>query len=825
MNKLHFLFIFFFLSTCFSYAQTYTVSGYISINKSGETLINSTIFEKKSGKGTVSNSYGFYSITLPKGEVNLKYSYVGFTSQNQNIELTKDTVINIKLFESTELNEVTVLGNRKGLDVRSSQMSAINIPVSQIKNVPSLMGETDVIKALQLLPGVKAGSEGSAGMYVRGGGPDENLLILDGVPVYNVNHLFGFFSVFNADAIKDVTLYKGSFPARFGGRLSSVVDISMNDGNDKEIHGNVSIGLISSKINIEGPIIKEKTTFNFSARRTYADLLAKPFIPMIDNPDKNGGAGTISFGYYFYDLNGKISHKFSDKDRLYLSAYMGDDVIYSDMQQYKIDNGQAGTETGRLKLGWNWGNLITALRWNHVISNKLFMNTTASYSRYRFNLQEGTQVKTVFKTPDSTAIKQTNLSYKSGIVDYAAKVDFDWSPNPNHNVKFGANYSYHTFRPGVNVLQVSDTENSNVQKVDTTYGDQNVSAHEMTAYFEDNISLSQIVELNLGLHYSSFLVQNQLYNSLPQPRIGLRVLLNDNLSLKAGFASMSQYIHLLSNSNISLPTDLWVPVTKRIAPMQSNQYSAGVFYNFKNIVDFSVEAYYKSMNNLIEYKDGASFLGSSTGWEDKVSMGRGWAYGIEFLAQKTVGKTTGWIGYTWSKTERLFDRPGQEINNGVVFPAKYDRPHCISLVIMHKFSNRFDIAGTWVFNSGNCGTLALQNYEGTQVPQTTLNGFTHETTTLPYIGSRNNYRYESYHRLDVGVNFHKQKKHGIRTWNISVYNVYNQMNPFLVTVTKETVIDPTRGMSSTGYYTKTISHLTQITIFPIIPSVSYSYKF
>lgn len=490
------------------------------------------------------------------------------------------------------------------------------------------------------------------------------------------------------------------------------------------------------------------------------------------------------------------------------------------MQQYKIDNGQAGTETGRLKLGWNWGNLITAVRWNHVVSNKLFMNTTASYSRYRFNMSEGTEAKTVIQTPASVSIEQTNIGYKSGIDDYAAKVDFDWSPSPNHDIKFGANYINHTFKPGINVLQLSSTDSTNTQKTDTTYGDKNVSAHEMSAYFEDNISISRVVELNLGLHFSSFLVQNRLYNSLPQPRIGLRVLLNDNLSLKAGFASMSQYIHLLSNSNISLPTDLWVPVTKRISPMQSTQYSAGIFYNFKNIVDFSVETYYKSMNNLIEYKDGASFLGSSTGWEDKVVMGRGWAYGIEFLAQKIIGKTTGWIGYTWSRTKRLFDQPGQEISNGVAFPAKYDRPHSLSLVVMHKFSDKFDIAGTWVFNSGNCGTLALQNFDGTQLPQTSLNAFTHETTTLPHISNRNNYRFEAYHRLDVGVNFHKQKKHGIRTWNLSVYNAYNQMNPFIVNVTETKVYDP-----STSDYTKIKKHLTQTSLFPIIPSVSYSYKF
>jgi len=810
-----------FLFTGFIQAQHHTISGYITNEKNGETLINSSVYEKNSQKGSVSNSYGFYSLTLPTGAVNLTYSYVGFALQNRSFVLTKDTVINIKLAESIELNEVTVIGNRKELGVKGSQMSAINVPINQIKSVPSLFGETDVIKALQLLPGVKAGTEGSAGMYVRGGGPDENLLLLDGVPVYNVNHMFGFFSVFNADAIKDVTLYKGSFPARFGSRLSSVVDIRMNDGDDKNFHGNVTVGLISSKINIEGPIIKEKTTFNLSFRRTYGDILAQPLIKMAA---KQSGDLKASAGYYFYDFNAKISHKISDKDRLYLSAYMGDDVIYSNMQQSSTDLGNGGSSSSRLKMNWNWGNLISAMRWNHVRNNKLFMNTTASYTRYRFDMAIGTESETIIKNPPSTTNESITLGYKSGIEDYSAKVDFDWSPNPNHDIKFGADYTYHTFSPGVTVAKISGTENYGVQSMDTTIGDKSVSAHEATAYFEDNISLGQVVKLNVGLHYSSFLVQNQLYNSLPQPRLGLRVLLSDNLSFKVGYASMSQYIHLLSNSNISLPTDLWVPVTKRIPPMKSNQYSAGIFYNLNNMIDFSVEGYYKSMDNLIEYKDGASFLGSTTGWEDKVSLGRGWAYGVEFLAQKTVGKTTGWIGYTWSKSERLFDRPGQEINYGMAFPAKYDRRHDLSVVVSHKFTDRFDIAATWVYSTGSCGTLALQNYGVTDVPQSSSNysslySSNPITASLSNVSSRNNFRYAPYQRLDVGVNFHKKRKHGIRTWNVSVYNAYNQLNPFLTTVTSKNVKNPTTGQ----YESK--KSLTQISIFPIIPSVSYTYKF
>jgi len=829
MRKLHLLNAFIFLFSGLIFSQNHTISGYITNEKNGETLISSSVFEKNSKKGSVTNSYGFYSITVPKGPVNLTYSYVGFAMQSRSFGLNKDTVINISLTESVELNEVTVIGNRSEIGVQGSQMSAINVPISQIKSVPCLFGETDVLKALQLLPGVQAGSEGSAGMYVRGGGPDENLLLLDGVPVYNVNHMLGLFSVFNADAIKDVTLYKGSFPARFGGRLSSVVDITLNDGDTRKFHGNVTVGLISSKINIEGPIIKDKTTFNFSARRSYADILLQPIIAIAA---KQNGGGNTSAGYYFYDLNAKISHKFSDRDRLYLSAYMGDDVIYANMQQSYSDYGSTGSQEGRLKMDWNWGNLITAARWNHVINNKLFMNTTAAYTRYRFDMSVGTESKTIITTPPSTATQTITMGYKSGIEDYTAKVDFDWSPNSNHDIKFGANYTFHTFRPGVTIAQLKTTGEEINQQMDTTIGDQSVMAHETTAYFEDNISLGSVVKLNAGLHYSAFFVQNQLYHSLPQPRLGLRVLLSDNLSVKAGFATMSQYIHLLSNSNLSLPTDLWVPVTKRIAPMQSTQYSAGFFYNLANQVNLSVEGYYKTMDNLIEYKDGATFLGSTTGWEDKVSMGRGWAYGVEFLAQRTVGKTTGWIGYTWSKSERLFDRPGQEINNGIAFPAKYDRRHNLSIVVSHKFSDRFDIAATWVYTTGSCGTLALQTYGGTDVPQSVSDnsypqyyngGITQVTnpitTSLPYISSRNNFRYEPYHRLDLGVNFHKQLKHGRRTWNLSVYNAYNQLNPFLTTVTTKYQYNYLSGTSTEK------KALTQISIFPIIPSVSYTYKF
>jgi len=818
----------FLLFAALSSAQNYTISGHITDEISGETMINASVYEFNSRKGTVTNSYGFYSLTIPKGQSNLQFSYVGFLTQNKNFNLTKDTVINIRLKTSLELQEVTVIGHQKISGVQSTQMSAIEVPISQIKSVPTLFGEADLIKALQLLPGVQSGSEGSTGMYVRGGGPDENLFLLDGIPVYNVNHMAGFFSVFNPDAIKTVTLYKGSFPARFGGRLSSVIDVRMNDGNDQKIHGNISVGLISSKINLEGPIIKGKTTFNISARRTYSDLLLQPILYLGMQQEMEGEDGKLSAGYYFYDLNVKLSHKISDSDRLFASLYTGDDIIYTNFRssytsRYDENEDVSYTNTSRMKLNWNWGNIVTSMRWNHIVNNQLFMNATAAYTRYRFDMGVGTSSKSTTTFTDSVSNQSfdINLGYKSGIEDYTVKVDYDYSPHPDHDVKFGANYTYHTFRPGVSVAQMSEENNEYINTFDTVIGDEDVFSHESMIYAEDNISIGYALKLNLGLHYSIFNVQKETYHAL-QPRISMRMLANDDLSFKAGYAAMTQYVHLLSNSYVSLPTDLWVPVTKRIEPMRSHQYSAGVFYNYKDVIDFSVEGYYKSMHNLIEYKDGATFLGSSTGWEDKVVMGDGWSYGLELLAQKTVGKTTGWIGYTWSKSERLFNRPGQELNYGRIFPAKYDRRHDFSIVVSHKFSEKIDLAATWVYSTGNTGTLAMQQYAAGTVPEANNYWYygtpQYITGELDHISSRNNYRFNPYHRLDLGVNFHKKKKYGTRTWNISIYNAYSNNNPFLVYPKETSTWNPVTQV----YVTK--KSLVQISVFPIIPSVSYSYK-
>lgn len=784
-----------------TFAQKRTISGYVMDAASKETLIGATVFDKNSGKGCATNSYGFYTLTLNQGQVDLQVSYVGYVQQSQAFNLKENRNLNFTLETNTTLDEVVVEATGATVSARSPQMSVVELPVQQIKNIPTLFGEADVLKAIQLLPGVQNGSEGSAGMYVRGGGPDENLLLLDGVPVYNVNHALGFFSVFNPDALKNVTLYKGSFPAHFGGRLSSVVDIRMKEGDMQKYHGNVSIGLISSKLNVEGPIVKDKLSFNISARRTYGDLLIKPLLWLASSSDPS--LGNFNVGYYFYDLNAKLNWKISEKDRLFLSYYSGDDGIYFGVKNkdYVVDNMQY---TDQIDLDWKWGNLVAALRWNHVMSQQLFMDASVNYTQYRHNLGMNMLYEDTNLQTNVVSKSVFDMVYKSGINDLTAKVDFDYRPLPNHEIRFGGNYTYHMFRPEVQSMKIVEGEAS---LFDTVTGSPNVYAHETALYAEDNMTFGDIFRVNLGAHYSTFTVEGKTYQSV-QPRVSTSVMLASNFSLKAGYAYMTQYVHLLSNSSLSLPTDLWVPVTAKIVPMNAHQWSLGAFYELPRLFNISLEGYYKTMDNLLEYKDGASFFGSGSSerWEDKVCMGKGWAYGVEFLVQRSFGKTTGWVGYTWAHAERQFDREGQMINNGKVFSAKYDRRHDISITVQHKFSDRFDVSGTWVYSSGNCGTLGTQIYEG--LPN---------QWGIPTIGSfeRNNFRMGDYHRLDLSVNFHKQKKHGIRTWNISIYNVYNQYNPFIV-YTDYSWDEAAQQEKKT---------LMQASIFPIIPSASYSFKF
>ena len=768
-----------------------TVSGTITDATTGETLIGATILDETSGKGTVSNAYGRYTLTLKEDTALLRISYIGYRTEHRNMSLRGNRQLNIALSPSVELDEVTITAERIN-SPQVSQMSAIEVPVEQLKMVPVIFGETDVLKAIQLLPGVQSGTEGMSGIYVRGGGADENLFLLDGVPLYNVNHLGGFFSAFNGDAIKNVTLYKGSFPARFSGRISSVLDITTNNGNDRSWHGGLSVGLMSAKVNVEGPIIKEKTTLSLSLRRTYGDLLIQPIIMAVALSETEG-QGTANAGYYFYDLNAKVTHKFSDRSRLYAMWYSDDDEAY---MRFRSNEQELGKE--HIKLGYQWGNLATSLRWNYELTPKLFMNVTGSFTRYRQRLGLGVEEEWIEE--GQLYNEQADITLRSGISDLTGRVDFDYAPSPDHAVKFGAVLTHHLFRPQVQSVNSSATDEAPFSR---TVGESTVSAGEISLYAEDDWSLTESLKIDGGLALTGFLVQDRFYPSV-QPRLSGRLLLSDDLSVKAGYSYMTQYMHLLSNSNISLPSDLWVPVTARIEPMNSHQVAAGVVYSWRSLIDFSVEGYYKWMNNLLEYKPGSTFLGNSTGWEDMVCMGRGWAYGIEFLAQKSFGEITGWLGYTWSRTLRQFDSPGEELNGGRPFPAKYDRIHDISIALQYKPNNRFDAGVTWVYSTGNTATLAMQ-----QIEDDSWRG------SLEFAESRNNFRLPAYHRMDISVNFHKQKKHGIRTWNISVYNLYNRQNPFLIY--PKTTYSYRDGSTYTGLY--------QRSLFPILPSVSYIYKF
>ena len=795
------------LSPACLWAQ-HTVSGTITDQTSGETLIGATILDTRSGKGTTTNVNGRYTLTLKGSEAVLRITFVGYEPIYDTISLSSNTIRNYILKPSITLSEIVVTAERVN-SRESSQMSALEMPVEQLKAVPVLFGEADIIKAIQLLPGVQSGNEGTGGMYVRGGGPDQNLFLLDGIPLYNVNHLGGFFSAFNADAVKNVTLFKGSFPARFGGRLSSVLDVTTNNGNDKKIHGNISIGAISAKFNLEGPIVKEKTTFCISARRTYADFIMRPIIRKLAT-DIDGKTKLVA-GYYFYDANAKITHKFSDKSRLYATFYMGDDDVYT-----RIRTESSLAEDQYLDFRNNWGNTVGGLRWNYVLNPKLFMNLSLSYTGYS-NRMIAAIDKLAYITPDSVQQSTMNGDYISKIHDLTGRLDFSFIPTPEHDIQFGTYYTNHTIIPSVasgSIDYFDQIQMDDPFRMEAKLRDDTTRSHEIVAFAEDDWSINDIFKVNMGLHFSSFGVEDTFYPSL-QPRISGRALLGENLSVKVGYAYMSQYMHLLSTTSVSLPTDLWVPSTKRIKPMTAQQVAAAVNYSIPLVVELSVEGYYKHMHNIIEYRDGATTFGSTAGWEDLVCVGDGWTYGVEFLAQRTFGRLTGWLAYTWSRTTHLFNRPGQELNNGNPFPAKYDRRHDFSIVLTYKINDWCDASATWVFSTGNTATLAMQKYPVASDDPDAYDLNSNLSNTLSHVSSRNNFRMPNYHRADISVNFHRQfkRKNWHRTINVSVYNLYNKQNPYLTYTSNQ--------YSYRGYS----KALMQLSIFPILPSVAYTLYF
>ena len=787
-------------------AKNYTINGYVTDKQTGERLIGAAVIAMPTQQGTTTNNSGFYSLTIKEDSVQLFISYVGYEPLRlEPFLLNQDTVIQAVLTTNTELQEVTVEAHSAVSGVHAVQMSAVEVPINTIKGIPAIGGEVDILKAIQLLPGVQSGTEGSAGMYVRGGGPDENLIMLDGVPLYSVNHMLGFFSVFNADAVKNVTLYKGNFPARYGGRLSSIIDVRQKDGDAYGYHGNLTVGLISTKLSVEGPIywnkkdwqsyknnegIKGQTTFNISARRTLYDLFMAPIAAAVTASESNGQETTTG-GYYFYDLNAKLTHIFSENDKLSGSLYWGDDVVYARIRENDLGNGYSA----RMKMRYNWGNLFGAVNYEHRFNGRIYNTTQVSFTRYKYNLSVGMNESETAE--NKTTESEMTMRYNSYIMDLLAQTNFEWRPTNKHEIHFGANYTYHMFRPQVQSLSA----NMDALSYDTTLvAGQMLRAHEANIYFEHTYTPCKWYRLNYGLHAGLYHINGKTYPSL-EPRVGMRFLPYKDLALKLSYAYMSQYVHMLSNSSVSLPTDLWVPVTKNIPPMRAMQAAVGITYNICNQVELSVEGYYKRMVNLIEYKDGASYL-SARNWEELVCVGDGWSYGVEMLLQRKVGPVTGWIGYTWSRTMRQFNREGQEINFGKPFHAKYDREHDLSVTLQYQINKKWEIAATFIYGTGTRGTLALQRTTD-YLFNNHVNG-----TEVPIIEERNNYKMPDYHRLDLGATCHLHgKKHPEfeHVVNMSVYNAYCNFNPFLVYVS--------------GH------NLYKLSLFPIIPSVSYTFKF
>ncbi|MBR5256961.1 MAG: TonB-dependent receptor [Bacteroidales bacterium] len=805
MKRISILLLLFVSQAVFSQNKnTITVSGLITDVASGETLIGAGATVGKDG--AVTNNFGFYSLSVPRtaGKVDITYSYVGYTTQTISVPAQKDTTVNVTLVPGASLEEAVVTAQREsGID--ATKMSAIEVPIAAIKSAPALFGEADVLKTIQMLPGVQGGTEGFSGLYVRGGGPDENLLLLDGIPVYNAEHMLGIFSVFQPEAVKKVTLYKGAFPARYGGRISSILDVRTNDGNLYETHGSIGISMISDKLHLEGPIWKGKTSYSISARGMHSIFLT----PILKLTGFDGN-------YFFYDLDAKLTHRFSDRDRLYFNVYNGLDDFY---YRYKDDSStfSGGNLTENQHLSIRWGNTVSALRWNHVMSPKLFANTTVAYNHYKMKMGSELVSQEVHQngTIDNDQYK---FDYRSGMRDWVAKVDFDYTPTSNQQVKFGADYTYHTFIPETLSTYAQETSGGMVQ-LDTTITMKSNGAqigHEVSLYVEDDIKLGNRLTLNPGVHASLFGTQGKTYWSL-EPRMSAKLNFTPDWAVKASYSRMSQYVHLLSSSQLSLPVDLWVPITKNIRPETSNQYSLGLYYNGIPGWEFSLEGYYKSIDNVLEYKEGVAFLFDSSGWENKVEVGSGRAMGLELFIEKTMGKTTGWLGYTLAKSDRLFST----INHGERFPYRYDRRHNINLVVNHKFNDKFDFSATWNYASGGVTTLPER-----RVAMISPSG---DIQYTDFVTSRNNYRLPSSHTLNLGFNFHKKHNRGEGIWNLSVYNAYNHMNPSLVLKSNNEYGTMTSRWDEDGttQQFKQVSEvqLKKITLLPFFPSVGYTRTF
>ncbi|HBA29533.1 TonB-dependent receptor domain-containing protein [Parabacteroides goldsteinii] len=794
-----------------------TVSGFVRDKRSAESLIGASVYEAHSRVGTASNNFGFFSLTLPPGNITIRSSYIGYTSHQHILNgLERDTVLTIELEPSASLQEVVITGQSNDKQsVLSTQMGALEINQQTIRSTPVMFGEADIIKTLQLTPGVSAGTEGTAGMYVRGGNVDENLFLIDGNPVYQINHIGGIFSAFNPEAISGMDFFKSGFPSRYGGRLSSVVDVHTKEGNMKEYHGSASIGLISGNLNFEGPIIKDRTSFNIGLRRTWLDVLSAPAVAIANKITKKDGT-RLRARYAFHDLNLKVNHIFNDRSRMYLSLYNGNDVLKggsTDFPDQDSDNNYNYDSDVSLR----WGNIMATAGWTYVFNNRLFGKVSGVFTRYHSRLRN-TEHDVVGNEGDedySDSFRENETN--TGITDFGLRTSFDYLPASAHHIRFGGDYLVHRFHPEYNRSVAYEKNEETSVEIGQEFANDLLWGHEAGVYAEDDWTLSSAVRLNAGLRFSLFNVQGKTYTGL-EPRVSLRWLLDDNLSFKASYSRMNQYVHLISNSFISLPTDAWMPVTRKLKPLISDQVSAGFYYNLNKEYNFSVEGYYKTLDNLLEYRDGHTFTPSFVNWEDKLTAGEGRSYGAEFMVRKETGRTTGWVGYGLSWSDRQFD----ELNQGARYPARFDNRHKLNIVVMHKISPKVELSAAWSYASGNHVTLSLENYyeNGTGSPTNNDNHYMDASESIDYYEGRNNYQLPAYHRLDLGIKIYRPKKKGrMGIWTVSIYNVYSRMNPFMIYKSDKTVPDP--GSS----YGKNVPVFKTIGIMPIIPSISYTYKF
>ena len=794
-----------------------TVSGFVRDKRSAESLIGASVYEAHSRVGTASNNFGFFSLTLPPGDITIRSSYIGYTSHQHILNgLERDTVLAIELEPSASLEEVVITGQSNDKQsVLSTQMGALEINQQTIRSTPVMFGEADIIKTLQLTPGVSAGTEGTAGMYVRGGNVDENLFLIDGNPVYQINHIGGIFSAFNPEAISGMDFFKSGFPSRYGGRLSSVVDVHTKEGNMKEYHGSASIGLISGNLNFEGPIIKDRTSFNIGLRRTWLDVLSAPAVAIANKITKKDGT-RLRARYAFHDLNLKVNHIFNDRSRMYLSLYNGNDVLKggsTDFPDQDSDNNYNYDSDVSLR----WGNIMATAGWTYVFNNRLFGKVSGVFTRYHSRLRN-TEHDVVGNEGDedySDSFRENETN--TGITDFGLRTSFDYMPASAHHIRFGGDYLVHRFHPEYNRSVAYEKNEETSVEIGQEFANDLLWGHEAGVYAEDDWTLSSAVRLNAGLRFSLFNVQGKTYTGL-EPRVSLRWLLDDNLSFKASYSRMNQYVHLISNSFISLPTDAWMPVTRKLKPLISDQVSAGFYYNLNKEYNFSVEGYYKTLDNLLEYRDGHTFTPSFVNWEDKLTAGEGRSYGAEFMVRKETGRTTGWVGYGLSWSDRQFD----ELNQGARYPARFDNRHKLNIVVMHKISPKVELSAAWSYASGNHVTLSLENYyeNGTGSPTNNDNRYMGASESIDYYEGRNNYQLPAYHRLDLGIKIYRPKKKGrMGIWTVSIYNVYSRMNPFMIYKSDKTVPDP--GSS----YGKNVPVFKTIGIMPIIPSISYTYKF